>query len=183
MKRAKTLESKILARIARMKSNVFLRSDFLDLGGYDQIGKALKRLAEKEKLFRIGYGLYAKTKISALTGETVPTATLPQLGKEALNRLNIETEPTKAELAYNEGRSTQVPTGRMIGVKRRVSRKISLKGASINYEYSELSKKAQTLVADDLFEKLDKELPDIEISTAEIQKEIKAFRKNQTRNT
>lgn len=135
MKRGATLENKILARIIRRKSNVFLRDDFLDLGGYDQVGRALKHLTEKGKLVRIGYGLYAKAKTSSLNGEIVPTATLPKLGKEALTRLKVETMPTKAEIEYQEGRSTQVPTGRMIGVKGRVSRKISYKGASINYEY------------------------------------------------
>jgi hypothetical protein len=134
MKRGKTLESKILARIIRRKSNVFLRDDFLDLGGYDQIGRALKHLIEKGKLVRIGYGLYAKAKASSLNGETVPTATLPKLGKEALAKLNIKTLPTKAEIAYQQGRSTQVPTGRMIGVKGRISRKIGYKGAYIAYE-------------------------------------------------
>lgn len=54
MKRVETLESKVLARIIRMKSNVFLGDDFLDLSGYDQIGRALKHLAEKGKLIRIG---------------------------------------------------------------------------------------------------------------------------------
>jgi len=91
-------------------------------------------LIEKGKLVRIGYGLYAKAKASSLNGETVPTATLPKLGKEALAKLNIKTLPTKAEIAYQQGRSTQVPTGRMIGVKGRISRKIGYKGAYIAYE-------------------------------------------------
>lgn len=134
MKKSQTLESKILARISRRKSNVFLRDDFLDLGGYDQIGRGLKQLTEKGKLLRIGYGLYAKAKISSLNGETVPTATLPKLGKEALAKLKVKTLPTKAEIAYQQGRSTQVPTGRMIGVKGRISRKIGYKGAYIAYE-------------------------------------------------
>jgi hypothetical protein len=136
MKSSQTLERKILRRIARKKAaNVFLRDDFNDLGGYDQVGRVLKSLAERGKLVRIGYGLYAKTKISSITGELIPTATLPKLGKEALSRLNVSILPTKAEKAYKEGRSTQVPTGRMIGVKSRVSRKIGYKGAYIAYEH------------------------------------------------
>lgn len=135
MKSSVTLERKIRKRISRKLANVLLRNDFKDLGGYDQVGRALKHLAEKGEVIRIGYGLYAKTKVSALTGEVVPTATLPNLGKEALNRLNVKTAPTKAELAYKEGRSTQVPTGRMIAVKGRVSRKIGYKGAYIAYEH------------------------------------------------
>lgn len=129
------MERKILRRMSRKQDNVLLREDFSDLGGYDQVGRVLKHLTEQGKIIRIGYGLYAKAKLSPLTGETVPVAPLPTLGKEALNRLNIETMPTKGEQAYKEGRSTQVPTGRMIGVKGRISRKIGYKGAFIAYEH------------------------------------------------
>ena len=135
MKRSLTLERRIFRRVARKTGNVLLRDDFKDLGGYDQVGRVLKHLVEQGKLIRIGYGLYAKAKLSTLTGETVPVATLPKLGKEALSRLNVQTMPTKAEQAYQEGHSTQVPTGRMIGVKSRISRKIGYKGAYIAYEH------------------------------------------------
>lgn len=135
MKKSLTLEKRIRKRIARKSANVLLRDDFKDLGGYDQVGRALKHLAEKGEVIKIGYGLYAKTKVSSITGEIVPAATLPNLGKEALSRLKVKTEPTKAERAYKEGRSTQVPTGRMIAVKGRVSRKIGYKGAYIAYEH------------------------------------------------
>ena len=135
MKNRLTLEKKILKRIARKPGNVLLRDDFSDLGGYDQVGRVLRLLVGQGKLIKIGYGLYAKTKVSPLTQQSVPTATLPRLGKEALDRLKVQTLPTKAEQAYREGRSTQVPTGRMIGVKGRISRKIGYKGAYITYEH------------------------------------------------
>ncbi len=135
MKTIKTLESRILARIVRKKVSILLRKDFLDLGGYDQVGRALKHLADNGKLVRIGYGLYSKARISSLTGETIPTASLPTLAKEALERLGVKIMPSQAELAYNEGRSTQIPTGRLITVKSRVNRKISFKDTTIKYEY------------------------------------------------
>ena len=135
MRKSISLERKIRKRIARKSANVLLRDDFKDLGGYDQVGRALKHLADKGEVIRIGYGLYAKAKTSSITGETVPVATLPKLGKEALRRLNVETVSTRAEIAYQEGRSTQVPTGRMIAVKGRISRKIGYKEAFITYEH------------------------------------------------
>lgn len=135
MKTNKTLERRILARIVRKKVSILLRKDFLDLGGYDQVGRALKHLADNGKLVRIGYGLYSKARISSLTGETIPTASLPTLAKEALERLGVKIMPSQAELAYNEGRSTQIPTGRLITVKSRVNRKISFKDTTIKYEY------------------------------------------------
>jgi hypothetical protein len=134
MKNNKTMESRIIARISRMKSSVVLREDFIDLGGYDQVGRALQQLAQKGKILKIGHGLYAKTKVSSLTGEIIPVQALPTLAREALKRLGIEINPTKAELDYQARRSTQIPTGRLIGVKKRISRKIGYKGASIKYE-------------------------------------------------
>jgi hypothetical protein len=134
MQKSKTIETRILARISRMKSSVILREDFIDLGGYDQIGRALRQLAQKGRILKIGYGLYAKAKVSSLTGEILPTQNLPTLAKEALKRLGVKVNPTKAELDYQAGRSTQIPTGRLIGVKNRISRKIGYKGATIYYE-------------------------------------------------
>lgn len=135
MQKSLTLEGKVSKRISRKKANVFLRDDFKDLGDYDQVGRVLRKLATKGKVIRIGYGLYAKTKLSSLTGEMVPITTLPTLGKEAMKRLKVKTVPTTADMAYQEGRSTQVPTGRLIGVKSRVSRKIGYKGAYLRYEH------------------------------------------------
>ncbi|MBW4509719.1 MAG: hypothetical protein KME64_24875 [Scytonematopsis contorta HA4267-MV1] len=129
-----TLTYKISARIARKNNAVFVREDFEDLGGYDQVGRILRQLARAGKLIKIGYGLYAKTKISPLTGEVVPVLPLPTLAKEALERLGLETFPSFYEREYNAGRSTQVPTGRRIAVKGRVSRKIEYNGACISYE-------------------------------------------------
>jgi len=135
MLKQQSLEQKIARRITRKQVNVLLREDFKDLGDYDQVGRALKKLADKGKIIRIGYGLYAKAKVSVLTGRMVPIATLPDLGREALSRLRVKMAPSKAESDYKAGRSTQVPTGRLIGVKGRVSRRISYKGTYLTYEY------------------------------------------------
>ena len=42
-----------------------------------------------------------------------------------------------------------------------------------------IAKKIQLQMADELFEELDAELPNVDMPTAEIQKEIKAFRNAQ----
>ena len=130
-----TLSYKIAARIGRKKGQIFfLREDFADLGGYDQVGRALRGFARAGKLVKIGYGLYAKAKASALTGEIVPVAPLPDLAKEALARLGVNISPSELEQDYNAGKTTQVPTGRLIAVQGRISRKIAYAGASIGYE-------------------------------------------------
>jgi hypothetical protein len=129
-----TLEGKIAVRIARKQSSVLLREDFDDLGGYDQVGRALLALTKKGKLVKIGYGLYAKTRVSSLTGKTVPVEPLPVLARNALNRLGVAALPSQAETDYRQGRSTQVPTGRLIGVNKRISRKIGYNNIAVNYE-------------------------------------------------
>jgi len=129
-----TLEYKISARIARKKCVVFLREDFDDLGGYDQVGRAIRSLVRKGRIMKIGYGLYAKAQVSPFNGEIIPQENLPQLAREALQRLGVRTAPSSYETAYNEGRSTQVPTGRMIGVRDRVSRRIGYSDAYVSYE-------------------------------------------------
>lgn len=134
MKYSKTIEGRIALRIARKQSPVLLREDFDDLGGYDQVGRALLALTKKGKLIKIGYGLYAKAKVSSLTGNTVPTEPLPALAQKALDRLGAAPGPSKAATDYREGRSTQVPTGRLISVNKRIRRKITYNNIAISYE-------------------------------------------------
>ena len=129
-----TLESRVSYRVKRSRDTVFVRQDFSDIGGYDQIGRILKKLVDKERLINLGYGVYARTKISTISGKPVPEKPLSDLAKEAMRKLGVETAPSKAEKRYNEGASTQVPTGRVIGVKRRVSRKIGFQGKYISFE-------------------------------------------------
>ena len=121
-------------RIARRQSPVLLREDFDDLGGYDQVGRALLTLTKKGKLIKIGYGLYARARTSSLTGNTVPVEPLPTLAKKALDRLGAAPGPSRAAIDYQQGRSTQVPTGRLISVTKRISRKIGYNNISIAYE-------------------------------------------------
>ena len=134
MNKYNTLSYKIIARITRKNSSVFVREDFADLGGYDQVGRVLRGFARSGKIIKIGYGLYAKAKISSITGDIIPVLPLPNLAKEALQRLGVKTAQSKLEKAYNEGKTTQVPTGRMIAIEGRTKRKIGYGGAYISYE-------------------------------------------------
>lgn len=132
--RLKTLESKVRYRISRSKGRVFLLKDFADLGGRDQVSRALRSMISNDEIIKIGYGLYAKTSYSSLFNKSLPIASLPELAKEALDKLGIRTMPTYFERQYNERKSTQVPSGRVIGVNDRVCRKISYGDSEIVYE-------------------------------------------------
>ena len=132
--RLKSLEDRIAYRVERKRGSVFLREDFGDLADYDQVGRSLRRLVAKGKLVKIGYGLYARATRSPLSGNTVPEKSLPSLAAEALRRLKVEVRPSREARAYNEGGSTQVPTGRVLAVKGRISRKIGYDGKYVSFE-------------------------------------------------
>lgn len=131
--RPETLETRLLKRIDRKRGDVFLRADFDDLGGYDQVGRALRKFVRLGRLIRVGQGLYARARPSLAGGEPVPVGGLDTL-RQALRRVGVETLPSRLEQAYNAGKTTQVPTGRVVGVTRRVRRKIGYGGFSLSFE-------------------------------------------------
>jgi hypothetical protein len=130
-----TIADRIERRLARAKKrNVFLRRDFAELGSYDAVGRALRRLTQKGRLVQIGYGLYAKAGRSPFTGKTAPVVGIGRLATEALSRLGKAAEESSFSKAYSGGRSTQVPTGRTVAVKGRVRRRIGYDGKYVAFE-------------------------------------------------
>jgi len=121
-----TLKAKIDARIRRSNRVVFMRSDFDALGGYDQVGRALRCLASDGKLIKVGYGLYAKARPNRLTGKPMLAAEggFTQVAQAALKRLGVKWSPSDAEIAYQEG-STQIPANAQVVVLDRFSRTIA----------------------------------------------------------
>ncbi len=128
------LETRVMKRINRKRGDVFLREDFKDLGGYDQIGRILRQLVGKGKLLKIGQGLYTRAVPSPFDGKPVPVKGLRALATEALGRLGIESTPTRVEQDYSAGKTTQVPAGRVVGVCGRVRRKIGYNGVFLTFE-------------------------------------------------
>src|SRR5436309_14528157 len=114
------LETRVLNRLARKRGDVFLRDDFSDLGGYDQVGRALRHLVRTGQLIKIGHGLYTRAAPSLVDGTPAPVKGLRALAAEALGRLGIATAPTRLEQAYTAGQTTQVPAGRVVAVTKRV---------------------------------------------------------------
>jgi hypothetical protein len=129
-----TLETRLLTRIERKRGDVFLRADFADLGGYDQVGRALREVVHKGRLIRVGQGLYARAVSAPSDGRPIPNKGFRAMAAEALGRLGVETAPTRLEQAYNTGRTTQVPSGRVVAVKKRVRRKIGYDGIFVGFE-------------------------------------------------
>lgn len=113
---------------------VFVPADFKDLSGSDQIGRVFRTMVKSGFLIKIGQGVYARSKVSKLTGKPTLEKPIQELAKDALTKLGVKVTSSSYEKAYNEGQTTQVPTGRVIGIKGRVSRKIGYNGRYVNYE-------------------------------------------------
>lgn len=128
MRQHKTLRERIEERIARKRrDDVFLPREFRDLGGEDQVLRVLRGLVGEKRLVRLGYGVYGRAVVSRLTGEPLLYSPNGFLGaaRQALTKLGVSWEPTEAERAYNEGRSTQVPLNPVVRIKGRFSRRLS----------------------------------------------------------
>lgn len=130
------LRVRLLKLIYESERNVFLRREFKGMASETQINRVLKQLLDEEKLVRISNGIYARTKRSPITNQMIACKALPELGRETLRLLGYEIGLSALSIAYNEGKTTQVPTGRVIAVhaSRLPTRKISYRGVSIRYE-------------------------------------------------
>lgn len=127
MPRRKTLRDRIEGRIARKPGDdVFLTREFADLGGEDQVLRALRGLVRDKHLVRLGYGVYGRAAVLRLSGEPMLYSPHGFIGaaRQALDKLGVSWEPTEAERAYNERRSTQVPVNPVVRVKGRFSRRL-----------------------------------------------------------
>jgi len=125
--RRKTLKEKIETRIAKKRGDdVFLTREFRDLGGEDQVLRVLRGLVRNNQLIRLGYGVYGRAVVSRLSGEPILFSKGGFLGaaRQALTKLGVSWEPSEAERAYNEGRSTQIPVNPVVHVKGRFSRRL-----------------------------------------------------------
>lgn len=131
---ANILEKRIQYRIKKSKDAVFMLTDFLDLSDRDQIMRALRKLIIAELIIKVGQGVYVKAEKSIITGDCIPIVGLSEIGQLVAKKLKVKTIPSKYELWYNEGITTQVPTGYVIPILGRINRKIGFNGVYLKYE-------------------------------------------------
>ncbi len=132
-----TLRQRVEARIAKRRDDAFLTREFLDLSGERQVLRALRELTEEGKLIRLGYGVYARAEISSLTNKPMLAGDgFGPVSRQVLDKLNVPWEPTTAERAYNEGRSTQVPMTPRVRLpsRSRFSRKLRYNSMDLTVE-------------------------------------------------
>lgn len=130
-----TLLQRIKNRITRRVNNsVFLRSDFEDLGGYDQVGRALRLLTKEGKLIKAGYGVYIKARRNRINNQLMldikggaDAALL-----ETLKRLKVDYELDGLTKAYVDGGTNQIPARIQIKLKTRFNRKLTIGNHKLN---------------------------------------------------
>ena len=137
MPRKQTMREKIEQRIARKKGDdAFLTREFTKLGVEDQVVRALRELVHDGRLVKLGYGVYGRAIKSRLSGQPMLYSRDGFVGvaRQALDKLGVDWEPTEAEQAYNEGRSTQVPVNPVVRVKSRFSRHLRYRNTELVLE-------------------------------------------------
>jgi hypothetical protein len=129
-----TLRSKITTRIIRSREGTFVPADFFNLSDRDQVLRVLRRLIQEKLILRVGQGVYARAKISTVTNECVPEQNIREIAVTALRKSGVRVLPARYEREYREGKVTQVPTGLVIGVNKRVNKRIGFNGRYVKYE-------------------------------------------------
>jgi hypothetical protein len=136
MRQGGTLRERVAARIAERRDDAFLTREFADLGGERQVLRALRELTDEGKLIRLGYGAYARAETSPITRQPMLAGDgFGPVARKVLDKLKVRWEPTSAEIAYNEGRSTQVPMTPQVRLRKsRFSRKLRYKTMELAIE-------------------------------------------------
>lgn len=130
-----TIKQRMIRSITLSKGEVFMRADFKSMGSESRISRALRELTEEGRLVRLGYGVYAKAQPSVISGRPVPRVSVPELVQEALIKMGVEPKLGRAQAAYAEGRTNQVPVHTAFNTgKRRISRKLTVGITTVRFE-------------------------------------------------
>ena len=130
-----SLKDRMVRSIALRKGEVVMRVDFERMGSPSQISRVLKQLVADGKIVRLGYGTYAKARPSSLSGKPVPRVTLAELAQETLQKLEVPATLGRAQRAYAEGRTTQIPVRTTFDTGDcRITRKITVGISTVRYE-------------------------------------------------
>ena len=106
---------------------MFLTREFTDLSGRRQVLRALRKIVAEGRLVRLGCGVYGLAFTSGLSDRPMLFHPHGFIGaaRTALTKLGVAWEPTEREIAFREGRSTEVPAVAAVRIRRRFSRRLS----------------------------------------------------------
>lgn len=103
-----SIEDKIFERIEVFpKGELFLPTDFSDLGSSEAVRLSLFRLEKQGVISRVAQGIYVRPKESSLIGKLMPSA--EEVAEAVAKRDRIRTVPTGRYALNALGLSTQVP--------------------------------------------------------------------------
>ena len=130
-----SFEDKVIAKIKKAKrGSLFFTEDFLSFGSAKAVAKALERMVEKEEVFRVARGIYARLEKDPILGLIKPST--EAIAQAIAKRDKARIVPTGI-LALNAlGLSTQVPMNVVYltdGAKRKIDlgkRKILFKNTA-----------------------------------------------------
>jgi hypothetical protein len=112
------------------------------------VSRALCNLLEEGVLVRLGVGVYARAKLSTLSGRPIPIRPLTVLVPDVFQKLGIEAYPSRAAREYNEGRTSQIPRDNVINTgPHRITRRLSFGKQTIKYERSNITEKTSNTPA------------------------------------
>ncbi len=130
-----SVDDKVIAKIKKAKrGSLFFTEDFLSFGSAKTVAKALERMVEKEEVFRVARGIYARLEKDPILGLLKPST--EAIAQAIAKRDKARIVPTGI-LALNAlGLSTQVPMNVVYltdGAKRKIDlgkRKILFKNTA-----------------------------------------------------
>ena len=117
-----SVDDKVIAKIKKAKrGSLFFTEDFLSFGSAKAVAKALERMVEKEEVFRVARGIYARLEKDPILGLIKPST--EAIAQAIAKRDKARIVPTGI-LALNAlGLSTQVPMNVVYltdGAKRKI---------------------------------------------------------------
>ena len=127
-----SINSQIETKVKRAKpGQIFLPSDFKDLGTSTAIRKALSRLAEQNVLVRMGQGIYATPIHDKVFGDVLPS--MEEIAVTLAKKDHVKIMPTGQYALNKIGLSTQVPM-KMVYLTNGTKKNISLGKSSIVFQ-------------------------------------------------
>ena len=129
-----SIKVRIQKRLSRSKRYVFLRTDFKDIAGYDQVGRVLRDLVKGGELLKVGYGVYTKARKNPITDRLMPACPggSDAVILEVLERLNVDYLLGRSSTKYLSGESTQIPAYTQIETPYRFKRRLSVGNSRLN---------------------------------------------------
>jgi hypothetical protein len=120
----KSVSHIIEQKINRLKpGQVFLPSDFKDLGTSTAIRKALSRLVESRQVERMGQGIYVIPQNDKIFGKILPS--MEQLAEALAKKEHVKIKPSGQHALNKVGLSNQVPM-RLVFLTNGNSKKIQI---------------------------------------------------------